>query len=156
MESLIDVVAALQALFANDFALALALFGLTATLIACCVPGTLIPLSVSSTMLLGGWQGALVVIGGAVLGSFVLFVASRHMFRDRVHARFGDRLARYEEHFASRGFLYVVGLRIAGVPHFLVTAGCALSPIKARAFVAATLLGFLPCIALTSAAGSLF
>ena len=96
MESLIDVVAALQALFESDFALALALFGLTATLIACCVPGTLIPLSVSSTMLLGGWQGALVVIGGAVLGSFVLFVASRHMFRDRVHARFGDRLVRYE------------------------------------------------------------
>ena len=64
-----DFLAPMQALLQNEIALSLALFGLTAALIACCIPGMIVPLSMSSGALLGGWQGILVVsAGGPPLG----------------------------------------------------------------------------------------
>ena len=151
-----ELVLSMEALFVSDVLLAFVLAGLTATLVACCVPGTIVPLSVSSGALLGGWEGAGVVTGGALVGSMALFLASRHLLRDRIRARWGSRLAKLESHLGKRGFFYVVGLRVVGVPHFLVTAGSALAGVRARSFVAASLLGFLPVIALSSNAGSLF
>ena len=151
-----ELLLSIEALFASDVLLAFALAGLTATLVACCVPGTIVPLSVSSGALLGGWEGAGAVTAGALAGSMVLFLASRHLLQDRLRARWGDKLAKLEGHVGKRGFFYVVGLRIVGVPHFLVTAGSALAGVRARSFVAASLLGFLPVIALSSNAGSLF
>lgn len=144
-----------EALFASELLLAFVLAGLTATLVACCVPGTIVPLSVSSGALLGGWEGAGAVTLGALAGSFILFLASRHLLKDRLRARWGDKLANLERHVGKRGFLYVVGLRIVGAPHFLVTAGSALAGVRARPFMAATLLGFLPVIFLSANAGSL-
>lgn len=152
----LEFLAPLTALLQSELALSLALFGLTAAVVACCIPGLVVPLSLSSGALLGGWQGVLVVTAGAVLGSQALFLVTRHLIRHRVKSRFGHRLATFDEHFAERGFFYVVGLRLVGAPHFLVTAGCALSPLRTPSFAAATLLGFLPVIALTSAAGSVF
>ena len=146
----------IQALVQSELLLALVLCALTATLVACCVPGTIVPLSVSSGLLLGGVAGTLVVTAGALLGILALFLVSRHLLRDRIRARWNPRLAKFETHLARRGFFYVVALRLAGFPHFLVTAGCALSPVRSRSFLAATALGFLPVLALTSAAGSLF
>lgn len=145
----------LEGVTQSELALAFLMCGLTATLVACCVPGTLVPLSVSSGALLGGAEGAVVVTAGAVIGSQVLFLASRHLLRERISARCGTKLQKFEHYFAKRGLLYVAGLRVVGVPHFLVTAGCALSPLRSRTFLAATLLGLLPVIALTSTAGSL-
>jgi uncharacterized membrane protein YdjX (TVP38/TMEM64 family) len=151
-----ELLLSIEALFASDVLLAFVLAGLTATLVACCVPGTIVPLSVSSGALLGGWEGAGVVTAGALAGSMALFLASRHLLHDRLRARWGSRLIKLESHVGKRGFFYVVGLRIVGVPHFLVTAGSALAGVRARSFVAASLLGFLPVIALSSNAGSLF
>lgn len=145
----------LETLFASEILLAFVLVGLTATLVACCVPGTIVPLSVSSGALLGGWEGAIVVTAGAIVGSLVLFLASRHLLQDRIRARWGSRLDKLERHVGKRGFFYVVGLRIVGVPHFLVTAGSALAGVRPRSFLAATLLGFLPVIALSSNAANL-
>lgn len=150
-----ELLLSIEALFASDVLLAFALAGLTATLVACCVPGTIVPLSVSSGALLGGWEGAIVVTGGALAGSMALFLASRHLLHDRLRARWGSRLTNLEGHVGKRGFFYVVGLRIVGVPHFLVTAGSALAGVRARSFVAASLLGFLPVIALSSNAAAL-
>ena len=149
-----EVLLALQAVFASELLLALALCGLTVALVALCVPGTILPLSLSSGALLGVAGGA-AVFAGAVIGSHLLFLASRHFLRERIHARLGARLAPLERHFEKRGFVYVAGLRVAGVPHVLVTAGSALSPVRARSFLAATALGFLPAIVVGSSAGSL-
>lgn len=152
----LEFLAPLQALLQSELVLSLALFGLTAALIACCVPGMIVPLSVSSGALLGGWQGIVVVSAGAVLGSQALFLVTRHFAQHRIRSRFGSRIAEYEKRFAKRGFFYIVGLRLVGAPHFLVTAGCALSSVRARSFIAATLIGILPVISLTAAAGSAF
>jgi uncharacterized membrane protein YdjX (TVP38/TMEM64 family) len=153
---ILEFLTSLEALLQSETALALALFGLTAALIACCIPGMIVPLSVSSGALLGGWQGIVVVSAGAVLGSQALFLATRHLMQHRMRSRYGGRIANFEKHFARRGFFYIVGLRLIGAPHFLVTAGCALSTVRTRSFAAATLIGILPVISLTSVAGSAF
>lgn len=141
-------------LIQSEFALALALFTLTAALVALCVPGTIIPLSFSSGALLGSWAGMAVVAAGALLGSQVLFLLIRHGLQQRVRRRWGERLAFFERRLTKRGFFYLVGLRLVGVPHFLVTAGSAVTRLRAFSFAAGSLIGFLPAIALTATAGS--
>ena len=138
----------------SEWLLGLAFVMLTATLVACGVPGVLVPLSFSSGAMLGGWLGMLVVVAGAVLGSHAFFVATRKWFAEHVHLRWGDRLKHFNGEIGKRGFLYVAGLRVAGVPHFLVTAASALSPMRARSFLLATMLGFLPAVAISAMAGS--
>ena len=141
-------------LLASEVWLGFALLTLTATLVAFGVPGVLVPISFSSGALLGGWLGMLVVVAGAVLGSHALFVATRRWLAARVRRRWGPRLERFDRDLAKRGFYYLLGLRLAGAPHVLVTASSALSAIRTRSFITATLLGFLPAIALAAMAGS--
>ncbi|WP_299308066.1 VTT domain-containing protein [uncultured Croceicoccus sp.] len=126
----------------------------TTALVACCVPGVILPATFSSAALLGGWQGGLIVALGALLGSHILFVVTRHGMRARVRDRLGDRLDGFERQFERRGLLYIIGLRVAGTPHFLVTGASALSTLNHRSFAFATMIGFLPAIAMTAAAGS--
>ena len=144
----------LASLLESEWMLGLAFVAVTATLIACGVPGVLVPLSFSSGALLGGWLGMAVVVAGALLGSHAFFMATRRWLASHVRTRWGERLHRFDGEIRRRGFLYVTGLRLAGVPHFLVTAASALSPIRPRSFALATLLGFLPAIALSAMAGS--
>ncbi len=141
-------------LLSSELVLAAVLMSLTATLVALGAPGVLVPLSFSSGALLGGWIGMLAVIAGAVLGSQLLFVAMRRWLAERVRRRWGARTARFDRLLAERGFVCLLGLRLVGAPHALVTASCALSPIRGRSFMLATLLGLLPAIALAALAGS--
>jgi uncharacterized membrane protein YdjX (TVP38/TMEM64 family) len=141
-------------LVGSEVLLALVFLTLTTTLVAFGVPGVLVPISFSSGALLGGWFGMLVVIAGAVLGSQVLFAVTRGWLADRLRRRWGERLARFDRNIEQRGFYYLLGLRLVGAPHVLVTASCALSAIRVRSFVLATLLGFLPAIALAAMVGS--
>jgi uncharacterized membrane protein YdjX (TVP38/TMEM64 family) len=151
---LFEQVPFLAPLLGSEVLLGIALLSLTATLVALGVPGVLVPMSFSSGALLGGWAGMLVVIAGAVLGSHVLFVVTRRWLSARVRKRWGKRLERFDGDMTRRGFYYLLGLRLAGAPHVLVTASSALSAIRTRSFIAATLLGFLPAIALAAMAGS--
>lgn len=146
----------LTVLLQSELALALTLLALTTALVAFCVPGVIMPLSFSSGALLGGWIGVLVVVTGALLGSQLLFLTIRNVTQARLRARLGSRLERFEKHFAKRGLLYIVGLRLVGTPHFLVTAASALTPLRAGHFAAATLIGFLPVITIMAVAGSAF
>jgi uncharacterized membrane protein YdjX (TVP38/TMEM64 family) len=138
----------------NELLLGLAILAVTATLVGFSVPGTLVPISFSSGAMLGGWLGMAVVIVGALLGSQAFFVATRRWLAARVRTRWGPRLERYDRAIGRHGLIYNVGLRLVGVPHFVVNAASALSPIRARSFALATLIGFLPAIALAAMAGS--
>ena len=75
----------------------------------------------------------------------------RHLARDRVRVWLGRRLDGFELNFASYGIWYVIGLRLVGTPHFLVTTGSALMPIRPWTFAGSTLLGLLPAIAIAAA-----
>jgi len=138
----------------NELILGLVFLAITTTLIALSVPGVILPLSFSSGALLAGFEGAGVVIAGAVLGSQAFFFAGRRWLGPRIRAKHGQRLAGFDHPLAQRGFFYLCTLRIAGAPHFLVTAAGALSPIGARTFALATAIGFAPAIALAATAGA--
>lgn len=129
-------------------------FIVTAVLIALCVPGVLLPMALSSGALLGGWQAAAVVAMGALAGSQILFLVSRRFAADRLRHRLGPRFERFQQKVAAHGLWYVVGLRIVGAPHFLVTAGSALLPMRATSFAIATLIGLLPAIGVGAFTGS--
>jgi uncharacterized membrane protein YdjX (TVP38/TMEM64 family) len=152
--SLIEQLPFLAAPAGSEWLLGILFVALTAALVGSGVPGVLVPLSFSSGALLGGWLGMAVVIAGAVLGSQALFAATRRWLAARARRRWGHRLGRFDAGMAKGGFYGLLGLRLAGAPHMLVTAACALSAIRARSFALATLLGFLPAIGLAAMAGS--
>jgi uncharacterized membrane protein YdjX (TVP38/TMEM64 family) len=149
-----DQVPTLAWLAGNEPLLALAFLSVTAALVAFGVPGILLPISFSSGALLGGGIGILVVIAGAVLGSQALFVVTRRGLAGRARRRWAPQLARFDRNVETRGFYYLLALRLVGAPHMLVTTACALSAIRARSFVLATLLGLLPAVTAAAMAGS--
>ncbi|RPF71151.1 VTT domain-containing protein [Aurantiacibacter spongiae] len=149
----LDVIAHFAATPFGTAAVALVLLVATASVVALSLPGTLTPLSFTGGMLLGA-SGIAVVLLGALVGSHLLFLASRRYLAGFMQRRFGERLDGIGDYLAARGPLYVVGARLGGVPHLLVTAGCAATPISARAFLGASLLGMLPAISLAAIAGS--
>ena len=129
-------------------------FLVTAALVAFCIPGVLIPVALSSGALLGAWQAVAAVALGAVVGSQLFFLCARYLASERLRARLGPRLEGFERRVSGRGIWYVAGLRLLGAPNFLVTTGSALMPIRSSSFAAATLLGFLPAIAIAATTGS--
>jgi len=154
INSLTEQLPVVAALLGSDVLIGLAFLMLTAAVMASGTPGALLPISFSSGALLGGWLGMAVVIVGAMLGSQALFVVMRRWLAERLRRRWGERLAKFDGNIEKRGFYYLLGLRLVGAPHLLVTASCAVSAIRARSFVAATLLGLLPAITLAAMAGS--
>lgn len=131
-----------------------ALIGLLAAfVVSFSIPGALTPTAFFSGLVLG-FGGILVVALGAALGSHLLFLASRRWLSQTMRRRFGARLDGVRGHLEKRGPIYVATARLAGVPHVLITAGCAAAPISARNFAAASLLGMLPAITLAASAGS--
>jgi uncharacterized membrane protein YdjX (TVP38/TMEM64 family) len=151
---LVEQLQFLATVFGSDVLLGLTLLALTAAVMASGVPGLLLPISFSSGALLGGWFGMAVVVVGAVAGSQLFFLASRHWLAERIRRRWGAKLERFDGELKRRGFYYLLGLRLIGVPHLPVTAASALSPIRARHFALATMLGLLPAITIASMAGS--
>lgn len=148
--ALFDSVAALPL---GSVALPAMLAAITASLVAMSVPGAVNTMSFLSGLVLG-LAGVLVVVIGCALGSHLLFLISRRWLGERLRTRFGAKLQGVQEHLGRKGPIYVVGARLGGVPHLLVTAGCAATPISARAFLGASLLGMLPAIFLSVLAGS--
>jgi uncharacterized membrane protein YdjX (TVP38/TMEM64 family) len=130
----------------------LIIYLLTATLTACSVPGVIIPMSLTSGVLLGPWLAVGAVALGALTGSMLLFILTRRIGGDRLRQRFGARLAPFEARLTAYGPYAVVALRVAGAPGPLITAGAALTAMRRTPFAIATLLGLLPSVVL--AAGS--
>ena len=134
--------------------LAAALIGLAAfSVMTFSIPGALTPTAFLSGLVMGV-GGVFVVAAGAVLGSHLLFYASRRWLAVPMRKRFGARLDGIGRHLERRGPIYVASARLGGVPHALITAGAAAAPMNARSFAGATLLGMLPAITLAAMAGS--
>ncbi|MEO6040816.1 MAG: VTT domain-containing protein [Croceibacterium sp.] len=151
---MLDLLSSLATLFDSELAMAIAFLGLTAAVMAFGVPWMLLPISFSSGMLLGGRMGIAVVLAGTLIGSQVLFEVARRWLAGPIRKRWGDKLGRFDKELGKRGIVYLVGLRLIGAPHLLVSSACALSPLRARSFALATLIGLAPAIALAATAGS--
>jgi uncharacterized membrane protein YdjX (TVP38/TMEM64 family) len=150
----LDLISSLTTMLDSELALAMAFLGLTTAVMAFGVPWVLLPISFSSGMVLGGRLGIVVMLAGTVLGSQALFVAARRWLAGPIRRRWGERLKRYDRELSKRGFVYLVALRLAGAPHLFVSTACALSPLRARSFALATLVGLTPAIVLAVTAGT--
>jgi len=149
-----DLLTWAPAVLENEILLGLLFFAGTAILIALWVPGLLLPIAASSGALLDAWWGTAAVTGGALAGSMAIFVTARLVGTDRIPAPVALFLARFEHRFRSHGAWFVFGLRLVGAPHFVISAGSALMPIRASRFAWATLAGMSPAILLAAVAGS--
>lgn len=155
-----QLIASIETVIAFDGALLTAvliaaLWFATTSLTAAGVPGVLIPATLAAEAVAGPVAATATVAMGAMGGSLLLFMAARRWGSPAIASRLGGRLESFERRFAAHGIWYVIGLRLIGTPHMLVTVGSAMMPIRAPAFAAATLLGSLPAIALAAMAGSM-
>ncbi len=153
---LLDMLASFGGLVDSKLALAGLLLVVTASAVSLCVPGLLMPISFSAGLLMDSWLAVPVVTLGAVLGSHGLFLAARRGFSKPIERRFAGRLERFGPHLGRYGLFYVAGLRVVGTPHALVTLASAAGPLRHGRFALATLLGFLPSIAVATGAGTAF
>ena len=129
-------------------------FGLAAVLMACGVPGIIVPLSLTSGAMLNAEIAAAAVAAGGTVGAHAMFLLARTSLRERVRARIGGRLDGMEQAFARRGALFVLGLRLVGAPSVALTGACALLPIRQSTFALVSFAGFLPAAWLAASVGS--
>jgi uncharacterized membrane protein YdjX (TVP38/TMEM64 family) len=127
----------------SGVAVAAAFVGLYAGLTALAFPGPV--LAGASGLLFGTWEGAGLALCGAVLGAGIAFLLARGAAGDVIAATGGPRLRRVAEWIGRRGFRSVLYARIMpGLPYSAVNYAAGLTPVRLRAFIAATALGAAP------------
>lgn len=105
------------------------------------VPGSSV-LALAAGLCFGTFGGTLIVAGGSACGATLAFLAARHLWRDRVRRRFGERLAAIESGIARNGAVYLLGLRLVPlVPFVAVNLAMGLSPMPAARFFTVSLAG---------------
>jgi pyruvate/2-oxoglutarate dehydrogenase complex dihydrolipoamide dehydrogenase (E3) component/uncharacterized membrane protein YdjX (TVP38/TMEM64 family) len=91
-----------------------------------------------------GW-GLLIVSFASTIGATLAFLVSRHLLRDSVHARFGERLRAIDQGIARDGAFYLFSLRLVpAFPFFLINLLMGLTPIRTRTFYWVSQVGMLP------------
>ncbi len=135
----------LRAFADMHYAEAAALFiGLYILSAAISLPGDVF-LTIAGGFLFGSVAGTLYVNIGATIGATLAFLAARYWLRDWVDARFGARLAGFQEGFSRNAFSYLLTLRlIPAVPFVLVNLVSGLTRVDVGTYVRASALGMLP------------
>ena len=133
-------------------------FGI-AFLIYVAITGMSLPGAAALTLMYGWYfgftQGMILVSFASTLGATIAFLLSRYLFRDAIMARFGDRLASFNESLEREGPFYLFTLRlIPAVPFFVVNAVMGLTPLKTRTFWWISQVGMLAGTAVFVYAGS--
>jgi pyruvate/2-oxoglutarate dehydrogenase complex dihydrolipoamide dehydrogenase (E3) component/uncharacterized membrane protein YdjX (TVP38/TMEM64 family) len=91
-----------------------------------------------------GW-GLLLVSFASTLGATLAMLSARFLLRDWVKARFGDKLAQFEQGMAKDGAFYLLSLRLIPLfPFFLVNLLMGLTPISVSTYFWVSQLGMLP------------
>src|SRR5690606_16556097 len=81
-----------------------------------------------------GW-GLLIVSFASTIGATLAFLVSRHLLRDSVQARSGERLKAINDGIARDGAFYLFSLRLVpAFPFFLINLLMGLTPIRAATF----------------------
>jgi len=95
--------------------------------------------------LFGRWVGTAVVVVAASVGATLAFLSARYLFADAARRRMGPRLLRLARGFEEDAFNYILFIRLVPVfPFWLMNLVPAFTPVPARTFFAATLVGILP------------
>jgi pyruvate/2-oxoglutarate dehydrogenase complex dihydrolipoamide dehydrogenase (E3) component/uncharacterized membrane protein YdjX (TVP38/TMEM64 family) len=112
-------------------------------LTALSVPGAAI-LTLAAGAIFGVATGTVLVSFASSIGATAAFLASRYLFHDAVHARFGTRLKPVNDGVARDGAFYLFSLRLVPVfPFFAVNLLMGLTPIRTRTFYWVSQVGML-------------
>ena len=122
----------------------LTFFGVYVAAAALSIPGALI-LTLAAGALFGLAIGTLVVSFAASLGALLAFLMARHLLRDAVQSRFGQRLAPINDGVQRDGIFYLLTLRLVPVfPFWLVNLLMGLTPMRAGRYYLVSQIGMLP------------
>lgn len=111
---------------------------------ALALPGAAI-LSLTAGAVFGPWLGTLYAVTAATCGAVLSFLVSRYLLRDAVLQRFGRRLETMNQELESRGFNYLLFLRLVPLfPFFLINLAAGLTRLPLRTFLLGTFLGIIP------------
>ena len=113
---------------------ALGYCGLYVGVTALSLPGATI-MTLAGGALFGFWLGLLLISFASSMGATAAFLVARHLLRDVVQRRLGDRLAVVHAGIEKEGALYLFTLRMVPVvPFFLVNVLMALTPIRTMTY----------------------
>ncbi len=108
------------------------------------VPSGII-LSLTLGFLFGRWVATALIVIGGTLGATLLFLCARYLFAEPVRKRLGPLGERINRGFTRDAFSWLLFLRLTPVvPYFLVNLAPAVTDIRVRTYVLATLIGILP------------
>lgn len=117
------------------------------------VPG--LPLTLAAGALYGVAGGAAVTMAGAGAGAMGAFLVGRHSARGAVERATGERLAALEQRLGGKGFYALLALRLLPVvPFNALNYAAGASPIGARDYALATIVGIAPGVLAYTALGA--
>ena len=129
---------------ASPLLMAGAYFVLYVVVTALSLPGAAVMTLAGGALFGLGW-GLVIVSFASTIGATLAFLVSRHLLRDSVQARFGERLKAINDGIARDGAFYLFTLRLVPVfPFFLINLLMGLTPIRAATFYWVSQLGMLP------------
>jgi len=108
------------------------------------LPGAAV-MSLAAGAIFGPVMGTIYAVISATVGATLAFLVTRYLLRDTVLNKFGNRLEGMNRELESRGFNYLLFLRLVPVfPFFLINLAAGLTRLPLRTFVLGTLLGIIP------------
>ena len=108
------------------------------------LPGAAV-LTLLGGALFGLWKGLLLVSFASSIGATLAFLVSRHVLRDTVQSKFGDKLKPINDGIDKDGPFYLVTLRLVPLfPFWLVNLAMGLTGIATGAFYIVSQLAMLP------------
>jgi uncharacterized membrane protein YdjX (TVP38/TMEM64 family) len=108
------------------------------------LPGAAV-LSLAAGSIFGAVMGTLYVNIGATVGATLAFLVARYLFHEVIQNKFGPRLEKINRELETRGFNYLLFLRLVPLfPFFLINLGAGLTKISLRTFFFGTMIGIIP------------
>lgn len=108
------------------------------------LPGAAI-LSLAAGAIFGSLLGTLYAVVAATAGAALAFLVARYLLRDAIIGRFGARMEVLNRELETRGFNYLLFLRLVPLfPFFLINLAAGVTRLPLKTFVAATAIGIVP------------
>jgi uncharacterized membrane protein YdjX (TVP38/TMEM64 family) len=108
------------------------------------LPGAAI-LSLAAGALFGSIMGTVYAIIAATVGATLAFLITRYLLRDTVLRKFGAKLEGINRELETRGFNYLLFVRLVPVfPFFLINLAAGLTTLPLRTFIIGTMMGIIP------------
>lgn len=108
------------------------------------LPGAAI-LSLAAGAIFGSVMGTVYANIAATIGATLAFLVTRYLLRDAVLNKFGAKLEGMNRELETRGFSYLLFLRLVPLfPFFLINLAAGLTKLPLRTFFIATMVGIIP------------